>query len=49
LAGIVELTRAGDREGAFHAGDYHPLRVGQYRVYRADGDVITIGRGGRVL
>jgi hypothetical protein len=22
LAGIVELTRAGDREGAFHAGDY---------------------------
>jgi mRNA-degrading endonuclease RelE of RelBE toxin-antitoxin system len=35
---------------AFHAGDYHRLRVGQYRVfYRVDGAVITIERVDRVL
>jgi len=43
---------AGDQNppDAFHAGEYHRLRVGQYRVfYRADGDVITIERVDRVL
>ena len=49
LAGIVELTRAGDCAGAFHASDYHRLRVGKYRSCRADDDVITIERVGRVL
>jgi mRNA-degrading endonuclease RelE of RelBE toxin-antitoxin system len=35
---------------AFHAGEYHRLRVGQYRVfYRVDGHVITIERVDRVL
>lgn len=35
---------------AFHAGEYHRLRVGQYRVfYRVDGDVVTIERVDRVL
>ena len=35
---------------AFHAGEHHRLRVGQYRVfYRVDGDVITIERVDRVL
>lgn len=35
---------------AFHAGEYHRLRVGQYRVfYRVDGDAVTIERVDRVL
>jgi mRNA-degrading endonuclease RelE of RelBE toxin-antitoxin system len=35
---------------AFHAGEYHRLRVSQYRVfYRVDGDVVTIERVDRVL
>jgi mRNA-degrading endonuclease RelE of RelBE toxin-antitoxin system len=35
---------------AFHAGEYHRLRVGHYRVfYLVDGDVITIERVDRVL
>lgn len=35
---------------AFHAGEYHRLRVGQYRVfYRVDDDVITIERVDRIL
>jgi mRNA-degrading endonuclease RelE of RelBE toxin-antitoxin system len=35
---------------AFHAGEYHRLHVGNYRVfYRVDGDVITIERVDRVL
>lgn len=30
---------------AFHAGEYHRLRVGQYRIfYRVGTDVVTIGR-----
>jgi mRNA-degrading endonuclease RelE of RelBE toxin-antitoxin system len=37
-------------EEAFHAGEYHRLRVNQYRVfYRVDGDVVTIERVDRVL
>jgi mRNA-degrading endonuclease RelE of RelBE toxin-antitoxin system len=35
---------------AFHAGEYHRLRVGQYRVfYQVDGDVVTIERVDRAL
>lgn len=35
---------------AFHAGEYHRLRVDHYRVfYRVDSDVITIERVDRVL
>jgi hypothetical protein len=31
--------------GAFHAGDYHRLRVGPYRiVYIVEGDLITVSR-----
>lgn len=34
---------------AFHRGDYHRLRVGQYRVvYIVEGDLITIERVNRV-
>jgi mRNA-degrading endonuclease RelE of RelBE toxin-antitoxin system len=34
---------------AFHRGDYHRLRVGQYRVmYVIDGDLITVERVDRV-
>jgi hypothetical protein len=34
----------------FHAGEYHRLRVGAYRVvYVIDGDLITISRVDRVL
>ena len=34
----------------FHAGHYHRLRVGPYRVmYRVDGDVITIQRVDKLL
>ena len=35
---------------AFHAGDYHRLRAGEYRIlYKVDGDVITIERVDKVL
>ncbi len=43
LAGIADRARARDRAGAFHR-----LRIGQYRVHRADDDVITIERAGSV-
>jgi mRNA-degrading endonuclease RelE of RelBE toxin-antitoxin system len=34
---------------AFHRGDYHRLRVGQYRViYIVEGDLITVDRVDRV-
>jgi mRNA-degrading endonuclease RelE of RelBE toxin-antitoxin system len=34
---------------AFHAGEYHRLRVGAYRVmYFIDGDVITVSRVDRL-
>jgi mRNA interferase RelE/StbE len=34
----------------FHAGQYHRLRVGDYRiVYVIDGDLITVNRVDRVL
>ncbi|HEY2640711.1 MAG TPA: type II toxin-antitoxin system RelE/ParE family toxin [Streptosporangiaceae bacterium] len=34
---------------AFHEGEYHRLRVGQYRVfYRVGGDVVTIEHVDRV-
>jgi mRNA-degrading endonuclease RelE of RelBE toxin-antitoxin system len=34
---------------AFHRGEYHRLRVGQYRVmYVIDGDLITVERVDRV-
>lgn len=33
----------------FHAGEYHRLRVGDYRVvYVVEGDLITVGRVDRV-
>ena len=33
----------------FHAGDYHRLRVGAYRVvYILDGDLITVNRVDRI-
>lgn len=33
----------------FHAGEYHRLRVGSYRVvYIVEGDLVTIGRVDRV-
>lgn len=33
----------------FHAGEYHRLRVGEYRVvYVIDGDLITVSRVDRV-
>jgi mRNA-degrading endonuclease RelE of RelBE toxin-antitoxin system len=33
----------------FHAGEYHRLRVGSYRVvYVADGDLITVVRVDRI-
>lgn len=35
---------------AFHAGEYHRLRVGPYRIfYLIDGEVITIERVDRVV
>ena len=34
---------------AFHRGDYHRLRVGQYRVvYVIEGDLITVERVDRI-
>lgn len=50
--GAAVATLADDPLSAdgFHAGDYHRLRVGGYRVvYIVEGDLITISRVDRVL
>jgi mRNA-degrading endonuclease RelE of RelBE toxin-antitoxin system len=50
--GLAVLALAGDPypAEAFHAGEWHRLRVGPYRVkYFVDGDVITVDRVDRVL
>jgi mRNA-degrading endonuclease RelE of RelBE toxin-antitoxin system len=50
VAAVDALPGDPYRPDAFHAGEYHRLRVGQYRVfYRVEGDVITIERVDRVL
>jgi len=34
----------------FHRGDYHRLRVGDYRIlYVIQGDLVTVGRVDRIL
>jgi hypothetical protein len=50
VAAVDALPGAPYPQDAFHAGEDHRLRVGQYRVfYRVDGDVVTIERVDRVL
>jgi mRNA-degrading endonuclease RelE of RelBE toxin-antitoxin system len=48
-AAVAQLTANPYPPEAFHRGDYHRLRVGQYRVlYFVDGDLITIESVDRV-
>lgn len=50
VATVDDLARDPYPPEAFHAGEYHRLRVGQYRIfYRVDGDLVTIERVDRVL
>lgn len=49
--GAAVASLAGDPLPAqgFHAGEYHRLRVGSYRVvYIVEGDLITVSRVDRV-
>jgi mRNA-degrading endonuclease RelE of RelBE toxin-antitoxin system len=49
IAALADDPLPGPPDG-FHAGGYHRLRVGPYRIqYVIDGDVITIERVDRVL
>jgi mRNA-degrading endonuclease RelE of RelBE toxin-antitoxin system len=46
VAGLVDDPLPAD---SFHAGEYHRLRVGRYRVvYVVEGDLITVSRVDRV-
>ena len=48
-AAVAALFNDPFPEDAFHAGEYHRLRVGLYRVmYVLDEDVITVSRVDRV-
>jgi mRNA-degrading endonuclease RelE of RelBE toxin-antitoxin system len=48
-AAVAALAEDPRPPEAFHRGDYHRLRVGQFRVvYVIDGDLITIERVDRV-
>ena len=48
-AAVASLAADPYTPKAFHRGDYHRLRVGQYRVvYVLDGDLITVERIDRV-
>lgn len=50
LAAIDALADDPFPPQGFHAGEYHRLKVGPYRVvYFVDGDVVTIRRVDRVL
>lgn len=43
---VAALTDKPLPADGFHAGEYHRLRVGSYRiVYIVEGDLITISRG----
>ena len=47
VAALAEDPLPGD---GFHAGEYHRLRVGSYRVvYIVEADLITVSRVDRVL
>ena len=49
-AAVTRLAENPYPPEAFHRGDYHRLRVGQYRVvYIVDDDLITVERVDRVL
>jgi mRNA-degrading endonuclease RelE of RelBE toxin-antitoxin system len=44
-AAVAALAADPHPPEAFHRGDYHRLRVGQFRVvYVVDGDLITVER-----
>lgn len=48
-AAVAALTDNPVPADGFHAGEYHRLRVGSYRiVYIVEGDLITISRVDRV-
>ena len=44
-AAVAGLAKDPFPAGGFHAGEYHRLRVGSYRVvYVVEADLITVGR-----
>jgi mRNA interferase RelE/StbE len=48
-AAVAELARDPLPADGFHAGEYHRLRVGAYRVvYLVDDDLITVSRVDRL-
>lgn len=48
-AAVIRLAENPYPSEAFHRGDYHRLRVGQYRVvYIVEDDLITVERVDRV-
>jgi mRNA-degrading endonuclease RelE of RelBE toxin-antitoxin system len=48
-AAVADLAADPYPAEAFHRGDYHRLRVGQFRVvYVIDGEVITVERVDRI-
>jgi mRNA-degrading endonuclease RelE of RelBE toxin-antitoxin system len=50
VAAVDDLADDPRPVAAFHAGDYHRLRIGPYRIrYVIEGDLITIERVDRVL
>jgi mRNA-degrading endonuclease RelE of RelBE toxin-antitoxin system len=48
-AAVADLAADPYPPEAFHRGEYHRLRVGQFRVvYVVDGDLITVERVDRI-
>jgi mRNA-degrading endonuclease RelE of RelBE toxin-antitoxin system len=48
-AAVIQLAESPYPPEAFHRGDYHRLRAGQYRVvYIVEDDLITVERVDRV-